>query len=123
LSVYRDVDALLDAFPWGGHATACEALWMGVPVVTLLGDRHAGRMVASVLTQVGLPELIARTPAEYVAKSASLACNPERLAGLRLGLREQMRRSPLCDGAAFIRGLEAAYRMMWRRWVDDTPSG
>jgi predicted O-linked N-acetylglucosamine transferase (SPINDLY family) len=115
LAVYRDVDVLLDSFPWGGHATACEALWMGVPVVTLPGDRHAGRMVASALTQVGLAELIARTPEEYVARAAALAGDPERLAALRDGLREQTRRSPLCDGAAFTRHLEAAYRAMWRR--------
>jgi predicted O-linked N-acetylglucosamine transferase (SPINDLY family) len=117
LSVYKDVDLLLDAFPWGGHATACEALWMGVPVVTLLGDRHAGRMVASVLTQVGLDDLIARTPEEYAARAAGLAGDLERLATLRAGLRERMRRSPLCDGAGFTRHLEAAYRAMWRRWA------
>jgi predicted O-linked N-acetylglucosamine transferase (SPINDLY family) len=117
LAVYRDVDVLLDAFPWGGHATACEALWMGVPVVTLLGDRHAGRMVASVLMQVGLDEFIAPTPEEYVRQAAALAEDPERLAGLRSGLRERVRKSPLCDGATFTRQLEAAYRDLWRRWA------
>lgn len=117
LAVYREVDVLLDAFPWGGHATACEALWMGVPVVTLRGDRHAGRMVASVLTQVGRGELIAGTREEYVATAAGLAADPERLAALRSGLRDQVRRSPLCDGAAFTRQLEAAYRDMWRHWI------
>ena len=116
LSVYRDVDVLLDTFPWGGHATACEALWMGVPVVTLLGDRHAGRMVASVLTQVGLADFIARTREEYLARATSLAADPERLGSLRSGLRERVRHSPLCDGAGFTRHLEAAYRAMWRRW-------
>jgi predicted O-linked N-acetylglucosamine transferase (SPINDLY family) len=123
LSVYREVDVLLDTFPWGGHATACEALWMGVPVVTLLGDRHAGRMVASVLTQAGLEQLIARTPGEYVAKAAALAGDGERLVDLRSGLRGRMRRSPLCDGAALTRNLEAAYRDMWRRWVDGSRRG
>lgn len=117
LAAYRDVDVLLDAFPWGGHATACEALWMGVPVVTLRGGRHAGRMVASVLTQVGLCALAAGTPEEYVAQAAALAGDCERLASLRSGLREQVRRSPLCDGAAFTRQLEAAYRAVWRRWA------
>jgi predicted O-linked N-acetylglucosamine transferase (SPINDLY family) len=123
LAVYRDVDVLLDAFPWGGHATACEALWMGVPVVSLLGDRHAGRMVASVLRQVGLGELVACTPQEYVTTAAGLAGDPERLAGLRHRLRDQVRRSPLCDGAAFTRQLEAAYRSLWRRWASDEGSG
>jgi predicted O-linked N-acetylglucosamine transferase (SPINDLY family) len=117
LSVYREVDVLLDTFPWGGHATACEALWMGLPVVTLRGDRHAARMVASVLTQAGLGELIAGTPQEYVATAAALAGDSERLASWRSTLREQMRRSSLCDGAAFTRCLERTYRELWQRWV------
>jgi predicted O-linked N-acetylglucosamine transferase (SPINDLY family) len=121
--VYRDVDVLLDTFPWGGHATACEALWMGVPVVTLLGDRHAGRMVAGVLRQVGLDDLVARTPSEYVATAVALAGDGERLAALRLGLRERVRGSPLCDGAAFTRQLEAAYRELWRRWAGGGAEG
>jgi predicted O-linked N-acetylglucosamine transferase (SPINDLY family) len=66
LRQYADIDVALDAFPWNGHTTACEALWMGVPVVTLRGDRHAGRMVASLLTCLGLQELVAETPADYV---------------------------------------------------------
>jgi predicted O-linked N-acetylglucosamine transferase (SPINDLY family) len=118
LAVYREVDMLLDAFPWGGHATACEALWMGVPVVTMRGDRYAGRMVASTLTQVGLVDLIAGSPEEFVGFAAALASNTDRLATLRAALREQVRRSPLCDGAASTRHLEAAYRALWRRWAE-----
>jgi predicted O-linked N-acetylglucosamine transferase (SPINDLY family) len=117
LSVYRDVDVLFDTFPWSGHATACEALWMGVPVVSLLGNRHAGRMVASVLTRLGLTELIARTAEDFVARAVELANDPNRLACLRGGLRERMRASPLCDGRQFTRQLEAAYRDIWLRWV------
>ena len=120
-SVYQDVDVLLDVFPWSGHATACEALWQGVPVVTLLGERHAGRMVASVLTQVGLAELIASSPQEYVAQAAGLARSKDRLSALRFGLREQMRRSPLCDGAGLTKNLEATYRTLWRRWSAAPP--
>ena len=124
LSVYREVDVLLDTLPWGGHATACEALWMGVPVLTLRGDRHAGRMVASVLHQVGLRDWVARTPEAYVAQATALAGDPERLAALRAGLRAQVRRSPLCDAAAFTRQLEAVYRALWRRWVGgERPGG
>lgn len=96
---------------------------MGVPVVTLMGDRHAGRMVASVLTQVGLAELIARTPEEYVASAAAFAGAPEQLVDLRGRLREQMRRSPLCDGAGFTSHLEAAYRAMWRQGIRGAPEG
>jgi predicted O-linked N-acetylglucosamine transferase (SPINDLY family) len=117
LAAYRDVDILLDTFPWGGHATACEALWMGVPVLTLLGNRHAGRMVAGVLTRLGLTDLIAGTPEGFVARAVELANDPDRLAWLRAGLRERMRASPLCDGNTFTRQLETAYREMWLRWV------
>jgi predicted O-linked N-acetylglucosamine transferase (SPINDLY family) len=73
--------------------------------------------VASVLAQVGLADLVASTPEEYVAKAAALAGDGGRLASLRFGLRERMRRSALCDGAAFTRGLEAAYRALWHRWA------
>jgi predicted O-linked N-acetylglucosamine transferase (SPINDLY family) len=118
LEVYREIDVLLDVFPWSGHATACEALWMGVPVLTLYGNRHAGRMVASVLTQLGLTELIARSPEEYVAAAVRLAGDRHRLAELRCHLRDRMLDSPLCDGATFTRQLEEAYRAMWRRWAE-----
>jgi protein O-GlcNAc transferase len=116
LKVYESVDIALDAFPWNGHTTACEALWMGVPVVTLYGDRYAGRMAASALTALGLAELIARSPKEYVTIAADWAADVDRLGRLRNGLRERMRTSPLCDGAGFTRSLEEAYRRLWRRW-------
>jgi predicted O-linked N-acetylglucosamine transferase (SPINDLY family) len=115
LRAYHDIDVLLDVFPWCGHTTACEALWMGVPAITLLGDRHAARMTASVLSMVGLHDLIARTPAEYLAVAARLAGDVGQLARLRAELRERMRTSRLCDGAAWTRDLDAAYREMWRR--------
>jgi predicted O-linked N-acetylglucosamine transferase (SPINDLY family) len=114
--VYNEIDMSLDAFPWGGHATACESLWMGVPVITLYGPVHAGRMVASVLTRAGLSELIAETPAKYLELAVNWAGNLERLAGLRSRLRTTMEASPLCDGKRFTRGLEEAYRSMWQRW-------
>jgi predicted O-linked N-acetylglucosamine transferase (SPINDLY family) len=116
LKAYADIDIALDVFPWSGHTTACEALWMGVPVVTLRGDRAAGRMTASVLTCLGLREWVADDPAGYRRIAAALAANPGRLAEQRLTLRERMRASPLCDGAAFTRGLEDVYRTLWRRW-------
>ena len=116
LDVYTSVDIALDAFPWNGHTTACEALWMGVPVVTLYGNRYAGRMAASALTALGLTELIARSPEQYVDIAARWANDFDRLGRLRTSLREKMRTSPLCDGAAFTRSLEEAYRTVWRRW-------
>jgi predicted O-linked N-acetylglucosamine transferase (SPINDLY family) len=117
LAVYADIDILLDPWPWSGHATACEALWQGVPVLTLRGQRHAGRMVASVLECVDLGEMVAQTPAEFVARAAGLASDVAKLAALREGLRERVRGSALCDGAGFTRRLEATYRDLWRRWA------
>jgi predicted O-linked N-acetylglucosamine transferase (SPINDLY family) len=118
LRAYDEVDVLLDTFPWCGHTTACEALGMGVPVVTLRGDRHAGRMTASVLTGLGLTELIADSCEEYRRIAAQLARDVPRRAVLRGSLRGRMLASPLCDGAGFARNLESAYRQMWRRWCE-----
>jgi protein O-GlcNAc transferase len=114
LRVYDEIDVALDAFPWSGHTTACEALWMGAPVVTLRGRLCAGRMVASVLTAVGLTELIAETPEDYLRIALGLAEDAVRRKDLRQTLRLRMLRSPLCDKAGFTRGLEDAYRSLWR---------
>lgn len=116
LGLYRQIDIALDPFPYNGTTTTCEALWMGVPVVTLEGTRHSGRVGASLLTQVGLQELIAADTAAYLRIAADLAADPERLSELRRTLRQRMSTSPLCDGPAFTRDLEAAFRTMWRNW-------
>jgi protein O-GlcNAc transferase len=116
LRLYGRIDVAFDPFPWGGHTTACEALWMGVPTVTLLGERYAGRMVASVLGTVGLADLVAATPQDYRRIAATLAADVGRRVALRTGLRGQLLASPLCDGKAFTRGLEATYRQLWQRW-------
>jgi len=118
LSAYERVDIALDPFPYNGTATTCEALWMGVPVVTLCGGRHAGRVGASLLSQIGLPELIADSVASYLDIAARLAADPARLTALRHTLRPRMTASPLCDGPAFSRKMEAAYRAMWLRWCE-----
>jgi predicted O-linked N-acetylglucosamine transferase (SPINDLY family) len=124
LAVYDRVDIALDPFPYNGTTTTCEALWMGVPVVTLRGDRHAGRVGASLLTQIGLNDLIADSVESYVEAAAALAGDPARLDELRHALRPRMAASRLCDGPAFAREVEGAYRTMWRRWceaVDASP--
>jgi predicted O-linked N-acetylglucosamine transferase (SPINDLY family) len=122
LAAYHQVDIALDPFPYNGTTTTCEALWMGVPVVTLRGDRHVGRVGASLLTQVGLPDLIAASVEEYVEVAAALAVDAARLNELRRSLRQRMAASPLCDGRAFARKIESAFRGMWRKWCE-APAG
>ena len=116
LAVYHQVDIGLDTFPYNGHTSSLDALWMGVPVVTLVGDTVVGRAGLSQLSNVGLEELAAATPQDYLRLAADLAGSWPRLAALRAGLRERLRRSPLMDSAGFTRGVEQAYRAMWRTW-------
>ena len=121
LARYGLMDIALDPFPYGGVTTTCEALWMGVPVVTLAGDAHAGRIGATVLTALGLEELVAPSPEAYIRAAASLARDPARLANLRAALRVRMQASLLCDGPGFARAVEREYRRMWRRWCHERP--
>jgi len=109
------VDVMLDTFPFCGQTTTCEYLWMGVPPVTLCGDRPSARISASIVTRLGLPELVAATPQEYVAIARRLASDIPGLARLRAELRERFRNT-LGQRAAQTRLVEAAYREMWRTW-------
>jgi predicted O-linked N-acetylglucosamine transferase (SPINDLY family) len=112
LGAYREIDIALDTFPYNGTTTTCEALWMGVPVVTCAGDRHASRVGSSLLSAVGIPECITHSRDEYISLAAALATDPKRPHALRSGLRSRMRASPLMDVAGFARMLEARYRDM-----------
>lgn len=123
LAAYSKVDIALDPFPYNGTTTTCEALWMGVPVVTLSGERHAGRVGASLLTGIGMDNLVARTPDAYVAAAVDLAREPARLAALRAGMRERMTASPLMDATRLARSVEQAYRSVWRRWCENPGEG
>lgn len=116
LQVYNDIDIALDPFPYNGTTTTCEALLMGVPVVTLAGDRHAGRVGLSLLNAVGLPEMVAISPDDYVERAAALAFDRGRLASLRAGLRDQLQASPLFDYDGGAKELARLYRMMWQEW-------
>lgn len=113
LQRYGACHIALDTYPYHGTTTTCEALWMGLPVVTLAGASHAARVGVSILNNVGLPELIAPNSDRYVEIAVSLAQNPVKLRGYRHSLRERLLASPLMDATAFTEGLEQAYcRMM-----------
>ena len=114
---YAEIDIALDPFPFCGGMTSLEALWLGVPVVTLPGATIASRQSASMLMNLGLPELIAADTTQYVSAAAQLARDLPRLSGMRRGLRQRFAASALMDYAGFTRELEAAYRRMWQRWV------
>jgi predicted O-linked N-acetylglucosamine transferase (SPINDLY family) len=116
LALYNRIDIALDPFPYNGTTTTCEALWMGVPVITLRGDRHASRVGASLLTQTRLTDLIADSVEAYVETAVALAGDPARLSELRQSLRPRMAASPLCDAPAFADKIEHAYRTIWQRW-------
>jgi predicted O-linked N-acetylglucosamine transferase (SPINDLY family) len=119
-AVYDRVDIAVDTYPYNGATTTCEALSMGVPVVTLEGPTHASRMGASVLAAAGFPEWIAPTPERYVEICAALAGDLDGLQATRSSLRERLRASPLMDGARFTADLERLYREMWRSWCRGT---
>jgi protein O-GlcNAc transferase len=103
LAAYGNIDVALDPFPFSGGVTTCEALWMGVPVLTLPGQTFAGRHSLSYLTAIGLTEWIATDVDDYIARAVAAAGDVPRLAAVRAGLRERMAASPLCDGALFAR--------------------
>lgn len=113
---FHQMDIALDPYPFNGGTSTCHALWMGVPVVTRCGRTPASRVGLSVLSNVGLGDLVAHSPQQYIETAVSLAGDLNRLSNLRTELRRRMQQSPLCNAAGFTRSLEAAYRQMWRQW-------
>jgi predicted O-linked N-acetylglucosamine transferase (SPINDLY family) len=116
LRLYNQIDVALDPFPYGGGTTTCDALWMGVPVVSFAGPTAVSRGGLGILSNLGLSELVAHRLEDYLEIACGLARDLPRLAGLRATLRDRMRHSPLMDAPRFARNVEAAYRKMWRRW-------
>jgi predicted O-linked N-acetylglucosamine transferase (SPINDLY family) len=116
LRTLQRIDVALDPFPYGGGISTCDALWMGVPVVTLSGHTAVGRSGRSILSTIGLPELIAQTPLQYLEIARALANDLPRLSQLRATLCERLEQSPLRDAPAQARDMEAAYRGMWYAW-------
>lgn len=118
-ALFAEVDIALDTLTYGGGTTTCDALWMGVPVVTAPGTRSVSRSAASLLATLGLADWVAGSPDEYAALAARKAADPAALAALRPKLRALMQASPLMDEPRFTRNLEAAYRRFWRDWCDN----
>lgn len=118
LNVYNRIDIALDPHPYTGGLTTCEALWMGVPVVTLPGDTFAGRHAATHLTHAGMPEFIARDEQDYIDIAVKWASDLDALAKLRAGMRKHVAKTPLVDGPRFAKNLEIALRHMWNDWCE-----
>jgi protein O-GlcNAc transferase len=113
LRTYRQIDIALDTFPYNGHTTSLDSFWMGVPVLTIIGQSPASRAGYALLMNLGLPGLVAGSDEEFVEIGTALAFDTAGLALLRSGLRERMQRSPLMDGTLFAKGMEEAYRRVW----------
>jgi predicted O-linked N-acetylglucosamine transferase (SPINDLY family) len=117
LGQYDRIDIALDPYPYNGITTTCDALWMGVPVLTLPGKTPASRAGLSLLTAAGVPEMIASSESDYLRLAAELAADLPRLTELRRTLRSRTLASPLMDAARFAAEVERAYRKMWRKWT------
>ena len=120
-ATYHQISLALDPFPYAGGTTTCDALWMGVPVITLRGATATARAGVSLLHAVGHPEWIADSPEQYAEIAATLAGDAGRLSDLRRDLRRQMLASPLCNAGAFARQMEAAFLAMWEHACPLTP--
>ncbi len=116
LHLFNEVDIVLDTFPYHGTTTTCEALWMGRPVVCLVGPAHVSRVGLSLLTNAGFPEWAAKTEEEYVRAAVTLARDRKSLAHLHTTMRAQVEASPLMDAPGFARDVETAFRTLWHAW-------
>ncbi len=121
LAEYGDIDITLDTFPFNGGATTCEALWMGVPVITLEGNTPISRQSKSFMYAVGYPEWVASTPGDFVAIASRLAADVIGMQLVRASLRQKMSKSSLCDTKLFTQNLEALYRQIWQKWCYEQP--
>ena len=117
LSKYGRIDIALDTFPYPGGGTTCDALYMGVPVITLVGQRHNARFGYSLLMNMGLEECCAFSEDEYIQKAVALAGNPSRLSELHQTLRRRMRQSAVMDNVQYMAELETAYERIWQEWL------
>ena len=123
LGQYNEVDLMLDTFPYNAATTCLQALWMGVPQISMRGNMLVSRIGDSLMTKVGLSEFVALTPEDYVAKAVEYAARPDRLAEIRARLRQTLTNSPMTNPKAFTEGYEAALRGAWRKWCEEQGSG
>jgi predicted O-linked N-acetylglucosamine transferase (SPINDLY family) len=117
---FHRIDLALDPFPYNGHTSTLDSLWMGVPVITLVGRTGVGRGGVSLLSNAGLPGFIAGTPDRYVDLAVRWASDLPALAALRAGLRERMMASPMLDGRQFAAAVEAVFRRVWEHWCSQS---
>src|SRR5262249_1471258 len=118
---YGEIDIALDPFPHNAGTTTIEALWLGIPVLSLADRPSVGRFGSSILRAVGLSDWVAQSSGEYMALGAAKARNLGSLAKLRAGLRARMAASPLCDGPGLAEAFETAFRELWRAWCASRP--
>jgi predicted O-linked N-acetylglucosamine transferase (SPINDLY family) len=119
LARHHQADLFLDTFPYNAHTTTSDALWTGLPVLTLMGESFASRVAASLLNAIGLPELITNTQEEYEALVIELALNPKKLTDIKLKLANNRLNAPLFDTPVFTKNLEVAYIKMMERYQAD----
>jgi predicted O-linked N-acetylglucosamine transferase (SPINDLY family) len=116
MALYHQIDLTLDTFPYNGHTTSFDSLWMGVPLVSLYGDTAVSRAGLSILSNLGLPELATNDPNRFVEIAVDLVRALEALASMRAGLRELMAQSPLMDQKRYAANVERSFRVMWEQW-------
>ena len=121
LARHNLADLFLDTLPYNAHTTASDALWIGLPVLTCLGETFAGRVAASLLNAIHLPELITTTQEAYEALAIDLATHPEKLSVIKRKLAENRLTTPLFDTKLFTKHIEAAYSIMWERYQRGEP--
>ncbi|WP_449537802.1 O-linked N-acetylglucosamine transferase, SPINDLY family protein [Ferdinandcohnia sp. Marseille-Q9671] len=116
LDIYNEVDIGLDTYPYNGTTTTCEAMFMGVPVITLAGEKHSSRVGLSLLSNVGLDNLISYSSEDYIETSVNLALNSEKLKSIKRSLRSQMQKSPLMNASNFVPKLEQIYKFIYYKY-------
>lgn len=114
--LYNHIDIALDTYPYNGTTTTCEALWMGVPVVSLIGEHHVSRVGLSILNRIGMEFFAASNPEQYVSKAISIALKPDALAKIRAQIRLRMIAGDFCNSETFVKTIEQKYRMIWQKF-------